>query len=148
MITKEVLVELRGSQFGGDAGSTAQTEEAMQGRYYRKNDSHYVIYEERMEGLEEPVTNRMKFRDGTVELSRSGPLRMRMVFQENKKHLTGYHTPYGQMLLGITTKRLEIVRQQDGVGIDIEYALDVNDEYVSDCRIHIRIRPADRSILF
>ena len=51
-MTKEVMVSIKGLQF--DQGADSEEIETIQwGQYYKKNDTHYVIYEEVMEGYEE-----------------------------------------------------------------------------------------------
>ena len=63
-----------------------------------------------------------------------------MVFEENKKNLTGYGTPFGQILMGIATKKIELTQQEDRITVEVDYALDANDAFVSDCHMVIEIR--------
>lgn len=136
-MTKDVRISLRGMQFGEDGAGDIETD--VTGTYYEKNRSHYVLYEEVMEGFREPVRNRIKFGEHFLELTRSGPVNVRMIFEEKKKHMSNYHTPYGDILLGIDTKVVGIVKEPDLIRIDVGYALELNNEYLADCKILITI---------
>ena len=105
-LTKEVLLTLRGLQFDQREENADKIEIVTVGDYYKKNDKHYVIYEEVTEGFERPTKNRLKIGSQMVELTRNGLVNVHMVFQENKKNMSNYNTPFGQILVGIDTKRI------------------------------------------
>lgn len=138
-MTQEVLLTLQGLQFDQREEDADKIEIVTVGDYYKKNGKHYVIYEEITEGFSQPTKNRLKFSDGMMELSRNGLVNMHMVFQENKKNLTNYSTPFGQILIGIDTKKIQIEEQKDNIVVDVDYSLDVNYEFLSDCHIKISI---------
>ena len=138
-MTQEVLLTLQGLQFDQRELDVDKIETVTVGDYYKKNDKHYVIYEEVTEGFEQPTKNRLKISENMVELSRNGLINMHMVFQENKKNLTNYNTPFGQILIGIDTKKIEIKEQKDKIVVDVDYSLDINYEFLSDCHIKINI---------
>ena len=141
-MTQKVLLTFQGMQFGQRKEDAGQIETVSQGDYYKRNDKHYVIYEETAEGFGQSVKSRIKFSESAVELSRSGPVNVHMVFQENKKNLTNYSTPFGQILMGIDTKKIQINEKEDRITVDVDYSLDVNDEFLSDCHMKIDISSA------
>ena len=104
-----------------------------------------MIYEEVTEGFEKPTKNRLKFSDHMVELTRNGLVNVHMIFQENKKNLSNYNTPFGQILVGIDTKRITIDEREENIVVDVDYALDINYEFLSDCHIKIDIRSKENS---
>ena len=56
------MLTIRGLQF--DQGPDSEEIETVQwGQYYKKNGTHYIIYDEIMEGFEEPIRNVIKFRE-------------------------------------------------------------------------------------
>ena len=59
-----------------DAVETAQT-----AQYFKRNDSHYLLYEEDMEGFDGTCKSRIKFRDNLLELTRQGAVEMHMIFE-------------------------------------------------------------------
>ena len=138
-MTKDVWISLRGLQFSGDEAAD-NIESSVSGTYYEKNGKHYVIYEEVIEGLQKPVMNKLKFGEHFLELRRSAPLSVCMMFEENQKHMADYHTPYGKLSLGIDTKKFRMENETDKMRLDIEYTLDQNNEYLNDCKILIEVR--------
>lgn len=141
-MTQKVLLTFKGMQFGQKDEGAGQIETFSQGDYYKKNGSHYVIYEEQLEGSEDVLRNRLKFHENILELCRTGAVNVRMVFEENKKNLTVYNTPFGQILMGINTKKIQIVEQEEHIAVEVDYALDMNDEFMSDCHMKIDISSA------
>lgn len=144
-MTKEVLLTLQGLQFDQREEESDKIETVTVGDYFKKNDRHYVVYEEITEGFEQPTKNRLKFSDHMVELTRNGLVNVHMVFQENKKNMSNYNTPFGQILVGIDTKRINIDEKEDNIVVDVDYALDINYEFLSDCHIKIDIRSKENS---
>lgn len=144
-MTKEVLLTLQGLQFDQREEDSDKIETVTVGDYFKKNDRHYVVYEEITEGFEQPTKNRLKFNDHMVELTRNGLVNVHMVFQENKKNMSNYNTPFGQILVGIDTKRISIDEKEDNIVVDVDYALDINYEFLSDCHIKIDIRSKENS---
>lgn len=144
-MTKEVLLTLQGLQFDQREVDSDKIEMVTVGDYFKKNDRHYVVYEEITEGFEQPTKNRLKFSDHMVELTRNGLVNVHMVFQENKKNMSNYNTPFGQILVGIDTKRINIDEKEDNIVVDVDYSLDINYEFLSDCHIKIDIRSKENS---
>lgn len=144
-MTKEVLLTLQGLQFDQREEDADKIEMVTVGDYFKKNDRHYVVYEEITEGFEQPTKNRLKFSDHMVELTRNGLVNVHMVFQENKKNMSNYNTPFGQILVGIDTKKINIEEKEDNIVVDVDYALDINYEFLSDCHIKIDIRSKENS---
>ena len=144
-MTQEVLLTLQGLQFDQREVDADKIETVTVGDYYKKNGKHYVVYEEVTEGFEQTTKNRLKISENMVELSRNGLINMHMVFQENKKNLTNYNTPFGQILIGIDTKKIQIKEQKDKIVVDVDYSLDINYEFLSDCHIKINICSKENS---
>lgn len=163
-MTKDVLVRLRGVQFGQDGtgaplwqedkadvrqtqmdpvsvdgskerNDTDVIETVAIGTYYKKKLSSYILFEETVEGFSEPVKNKIKFAKGYLELVKSGPVNTRMVFEEGVKNIADYHTPYGNILVGTDTKKIHMREEADRLTIHVDYVLEFNDEYVADCQI-------------
>lgn len=118
-----------------DAVKTAQT-----AQYFKRNDSHYLLYEENMEGFDGVCKSRIKFRDNLLELTRQGAVDMHMIFEENKRYVVPYNTPYGQLMLGIETRRVQVEEQEDQICVTVEYTLDQEGEPFSESCLKLHIR--------
>ncbi|MDD3367696.1 MAG: DUF1934 domain-containing protein [Lachnospiraceae bacterium] len=138
-MTKDVLLSITGMQFEPDAeGGEITTVNRAQ--YYKKNDSHYILYDEVTEGFSELTHNRIKIKEHEVILTRKGLLNVQMDFEEQKKNLSNYHTPYGDLVIGIDTSKVSIKEDETEILVTVEYALEMNYEHLSDSTIQIKIR--------
>lgn len=144
-MTKDVLLTMQGLQFDQREEDADKIETMTVGNYYKKNDKHYVLYEEVTEGFSETTKNRLKFNDHTLEMTRSGLVNVHMVFQENQKNLTSYNTPFGHLLIGIDTKKIKITEEEERIQIDVDYSLDVNYEFLAECHIKVEIRAKENN---
>ncbi|MCM1252743.1 MAG: DUF1934 domain-containing protein [Clostridium sp.] len=139
-MTKEVWLSIKGTQFQNGEEMEDDIRTMVSGAYYEKGESRYVVYEENIEGAPKPVMSKLKFGEHFLELSRNGSLCMRMIFEENKKHMTEYHTPYGDILLGVDTEKINMINKDDEITIEVDYRLEQNNEYLAKRRILITIR--------
>lgn len=139
-MTKDVLISLRGLQFDQNDLEGDKIETIVGGSYYQKNGKHYILYDEVTEGFSELTKNRIKFGEHSLELTRSGLVNVHMIFEENRKNMTSYYTPYGNILIGIDTKKIHITQESDRIAVNVDYALDVNYEYLADCKITMDVR--------
>lgn len=144
-MTKEVFLSLKGLQM--ENGEDAQEIETItRADYYRKKDSHYVIFEEMTEGFLEKTKNMIKFRDSYLEVSKKGLINVHMVFEENKKNMTSYMTPYGNILIGIDTESVLVEEKENQIRVQVEYALEANYQHLADCRIEMELRPREEGL--
>lgn len=136
---KDVLVSVEGLQFS-DNPEGDRIEIITPGSYYRKKDKHYVTYDEVTEGSDEITRNIVRFDGDMLSISKRGFTNVEMIFEKNKRNMTNYITPYGTLLVGIDTDRIDIRESDDVINIDIDYALDINYEHLADCKIKMEIK--------
>lgn len=139
-MTKEILLSLRGLQmeYAEDADAIETITPAS---YYEKNGSHYIVYDEISEGFTDSTRNVIKFQDSYLEVFKRGPINVRMVFEENKKNITSYHTPFGNILIGVDTGSIQINEKENQINVLVDYTLEANYQYLADCRIEMELRP-------
>ncbi|NBJ94246.1 DUF1934 domain-containing protein [Parablautia muri] len=144
-MTKEVLLSLKGLQM--EIGEETQALETITpADYYERNGKHYVIYEEMMEGFTDVTKNRIKFSDSSLEVYKKGLINVHMVFEENKKNMTSYMTPYGTILIGIDTESVLVEEKENQIRVEVDYALEANYQHLADCRIEMELRPREEGI--
>ena len=139
-MTKEVLLSLQGLQFDAVSADGDKIETITPAEYYKRNDSHYVIFEEAMEGFQEKTKNVIKFKENSLDLTKKGLVNVHMIFEENKKNMTNYTTPYGNILIGIDDRSVRLKEREERIEVDVDYALEVNYEHFADCKIKMDIR--------
>ena len=145
-MTKEVLVTIRGMQFTKqEEGDLEPIEVIMAGDYYRKNNKHYVIYDEVIEGFDVTTRNIIKLQEDCVDIIKKGVANVHMTFEKNKKNVTCYDTPYGSLMLGINAKNIDIHEEEDDIQVKVEYALELNYEHLANCNIRMAIQSKESS---
>lgn len=144
-MTKDVLVKISGLH--AMEQDNDQIEVITAGDYFLKNGKHYVVYEEAVEGFEENVRNTVKISDNKMEIRKQGAAMAQMIFEKDKKNLTRYVTPLGEMLVEITTNQIDMEEEEDSLKVCVNYALDINYQHVSDCKILLNISSREKAEL-
>ena len=139
-MNREVELVLSGLHDTEGASDKNAVKTAQTAQYFKRNDSHYLLYEEKMDEDQAPCRSRIKFRDHLLELTRQGAVEMHMIFEENKRHVVPYNTPYGQLMLGIETRRVQVEEQEDQICVTVEYILDQEGEPFSESCLKLHIR--------
>ena len=122
-MTKDVLITIRGVHTLDHEDN--DVEMIVRGDYYQKNGKHYILYEEILEGAEERVKN---------------VTNSRMLFEKNKKNLSCYSTPVGNLVIGIQANHFYVEEQENSIKVNVDYSLDINYEHMSDCRICVDVQ--------
>lgn len=144
-MTKEILLSLKGLQIeNGDGGQELETITVAD--YYRKNGNHYVLYDEVTEGFDDVTKNMIKFKENCLEVTKRGLVNVHMVFEEDKKNMTSYATPYGNILVGIDTGSVLVEEEEKQIRVQVAYTLEANYQYLADCRIEMMIRPKEEGM--
>lgn len=141
-MTEEVLVSIKGMQIMDDADAGVE-EVVTQGRYFFKNGKHYIKYEEVCEGMEGTIQNLIKLDRNSMEVTKRGLTNVHMVFEKDKKNLTYYDTPFGNLLVGIAATNIDVKDSEQNIDVTVRYALDINYEYLADCTINMNIKSSD-----
>jgi uncharacterized beta-barrel protein YwiB (DUF1934 family) len=97
----------------------------LSGQVVKMGDTLYIRYKEVQEDQSElPVTMKLS-PDGTIQLIRSGEMRLRLKFVYREKADTSYQTPYGVMFFSTYTNNLHFsLKDQPTSGkVSIDYDL-------------------------
>lgn len=138
-MTKDVIVTICGLQNGPETDGEP-IEMIVAGEYFYKNNKHYILYDEVMEGESQITKNRIRVSNGQMELVKSGAVNVHMTFEEHVKHVSNYATPYGTLAMGINTKQVVMKETEHELDIFAEYAMEMNYEFVADCNISINVK--------
>ena len=138
---KEVLIHVRGLHMMEEDGEQEPVEIVVPGEYYFRNGSHYLRYEEILEDFSEPAINYIKISPKGIEVRKKGIVNVHMVFEQGKKNMTYYTTPYGTIEMGIAATNMNLKEDESGLNMKVDYALDMNQEHVADCCLAIQAQP-------
>ena len=142
-MTKEVLLTISGLHYDSlpDEDENEPIEVITPATYYLKNGKHYVIYDEMVEGMPGTIQNKIRIAgNNLLEIKKSGLANTKMVFERDKINMTQYETPYGELLIGIFTKNMQVDVTEKNIDVCVNYELDINSEKVANCDIKMNIR--------
>ena len=122
---KDVVISIKGMQKYEDAEPDT-IELVTEGRLTRDGSGYTLSYQEsELTGLEGTLTT-IQVDGEQVTLMRVGEFTSQMVFQEGRRHLSMYNTPYGAMAIGVNTRHLLADLTDQGGDIEIDYAIEID----------------------
>lgn len=141
-MTKDVLVKISGLQFSDDQGNDP-VEIITTGNYYKKNGKHYILYDEVQEGFDGVTKSIIKVNNDFLDVTKKGVTNVHMMFEKNKKNMSYYNTPFGNLLVGINATDVKVNETEDNIDIKVDYKLEVNYEHLAECSISMNIMSKD-----
>lgn len=142
---KNVVIHVRGLQMMDANDDQEPIEMVVPGQYYFRNGSHYLRYEEVLDDTAQPTVNYIKISPTTMEVRKQGLVNVHMVFEQGKKNMTYYSTPFGTLQMGIAATGVELNATEDSLDMKVDYALDMNEGHVADCCLSIQALSRDSS---
>ena len=105
----------------------------------RSEDGTYTFeYDESdILGLE-GVTTCLSVKEDVADLRRTGPARIHLRFNPNKRFLTNYELPYGAVMMGVSTSSVLNRLESDGILI-VCYKMDIQSRPFSKNRLELRV---------
>ena len=139
---KDVVISIKGMQQYEDADPDT-IELVTAGRLQKEGESYTLSYQEsEVTGLEGTLTT-IQVEGEQVTLMRMGEFNAQMVFQEGRRHLSMYNTPYGAMAIGVNTRRLLADLNDQGGDIEIDYAIEIDHAIAGRNVFQIKVKEAD-----
>ena len=143
---KDVVISIKGMQkYEGNDPDTVELVTA--GRLMKDKAGYTLSYQEsEITGLEGTLTT-IQVEGEQVTLMRMGEFNSQMVFQEGRRHLSMYNTPYGAMSVGVNTRHLLADLSDKGGDIEIDYAIEIDHAIAGRSVFQIKVRAADGATL-
>lgn len=137
-MNKDVLVSINGLQALEDSDDTVEI--ITVGEYYNKNGKHYILYEDIDEDSGSVTKNIIKVSENDIEIRKKGYVNTTMLFNKKQKNKSYYSTPFGDMLVEIETRDIDVKAQESVIDIKIDYALIINNQHMTDCNISLQVK--------
>ena len=115
-------------------------EMTTQGKFYKKGDAKYLVYDEsEISGMKDSTTT-IKLKDKAITLTRFGSVGMRLEFEKGKSFKSDYITGQGVFKLEILTGELYYILDEDIKGrIFVRYEMGIKGMGQSTNELNIEI---------
>ena len=125
-MTYNVIISIKGKQLYAESGPD-EMELVTSGVLKRDSRGGFLVsyQESELTGLE-GTTTKLHVHGGRVTLLREGGVNSQMVFEEGRRHLSMYETPYGELSIGVNTKRMRSTLGEAGGDLEIDYAIEID----------------------
>ena len=125
-MTDNVIISIKGKQLYAES-SPDEIELVTPGTLKRDGLGGFTVsyQESELTGLE-GTTTKLHIHGGKVTLLREGNINSQMVFEEGRRHLSMYETPYGSLSVGINTRRMRSTVGETGGDLEIDYAIEID----------------------
>ena len=139
---KDVIISIKGGQRYENADPDTM-ELVTAGRLEREGNSYTLSYQEsELTGLEGTLTT-FQIEPERITLMRVGEFNSQMVFQEGRRHMSMYNTPYGAMTIGVNTRHLLAELDDQGGEIEIDYAIEIDHSVAGRNTFQINVKEAE-----
>lgn len=141
---KNYIASIVGAQF--EAGQSDQVQLIVP-CYYKKTDEETVLayseFDKNNADLEIKSTLTID-KNGIATLTReSSQNKSKMTFEKGKRHISGYATEYGTIMIGVYGKEIHYDLNENGGTIELNYNLDFNAEELSSHVAIIKIKKGE-----
>ncbi len=117
---KDIVIKIKTVQHDNATNISDVIELTTEAKYTKKNNNHYLVYEEsELSGLED-TTTKIKMTSNKVELKRIGKHDSEMVFENKRRFESLMTTPMGNIPLEILTNRISFNQQDEPFKLDLE----------------------------
>ena len=142
---KEVIISIKGMQQYEEVGDD-NIELVTAGRLSRGESGDYTLsyQESELTGLEGTCTSFL-IQPRRVTLTREGQVNSQMVFEEGRKHLSLYDTPYGAMEVGVSAKSVRCTIGDQGGELEINYAIEIDHAVAGQNLFHIEVKESPKT---
>lgn len=135
-----VIISIKGKQCYENMEDET-IELVTEGRLDRDGSDGFTLsyQESELTGLEGTLTT-FQIEQERITLLRIGEVNSQMVFEEGRRHLSMYDTPYGALSVGIHTHRLRTALDEAGGEIEVTYAIEIDHAMAGKNQFQINVR--------
>lgn len=109
------------------------------GKYYKRNEKYYAVYEESELSGMKGTTTTLKIEKEKFTILRKGTVNAKMVFENKGRDHVLYSTPHGSLGLSLDIIKVNIDINEDGGDIYANYNLNLGQGQVLPTEIKVNI---------
>lgn len=120
-------------------GEKARCELTSAGFFGIENGAFCIRYDETDNELSGCTTSLRIDAPDRISMLRSGKYNTEMVFEKDRRHTCFYNTPFGEMMMGIYSKKVFSELDENGGYVNFAYNIDFNNDLVSENELKITV---------
>lgn len=97
-----------------------------------------ISYKESVEAPQDCSTT-LFIKGSRITMMRNGRFRTSMIFENGKRHICCYETPFGELMIGIFTNAMFVDMDENGGVMNFAYTIDNSGELISENELKITI---------
>lgn len=120
------------------------TEMLMEGRLLTSTLRVELVYaESELTGMEGSLTaiGFDRANPGLVSMIRTGPVRTAMTFEQGKRHICLYNTPFSEFEVCVRTLKVKNRLLEENI-LELDYLIEIHGAQAEHCKMWISIRPS------
>ena len=140
MNKKDYVITIKGIQTYDSDDDNVDIEMMAEGDFSFEDGKYFIDYEETeatgMEGTSTTIETDGEY----VALTRTGAVDTTLLFIKDRLTTSYYETPYGTMMMGITTEDVNAHLDDNGGKISVKYSISMNNLFSGTNTFEIQVR--------
>lgn len=136
---KDYVITIKGMQTYDDDDNT-DIEMMVEGDFTFEDGKYFIDYEETEATGMEGTSTTIEIDSDYVSLTRSGAVATTLLFIKDRQTTSYYETPYGTMMMGITTEDVNADLTPDGGKVSVKYSMSMNNLFSGTNTFEIQVR--------
>ncbi len=113
------------------------------GSYEYSGKDFTVVYNETDEELQGCSTT-LKVENGSrITMTRTGKYNTEMILEKERRHTCCYSTPYGELMMGVYTRKLAADMNENGGTLNFAYTIDFNNDLASENELTVKVKTVE-----
>jgi uncharacterized beta-barrel protein YwiB (DUF1934 family) len=122
-------------------GKSDKTELITDGTFETAEDGFLIRYQETAATGMAGTDTTLQVQPEKVTLQRRGTAAGMLMLEHKKRHQCSYATPYGNLMLGVFTQRMQQNLSENGGVLEVSYTLDMGGDMVSQQDLTVTVTP-------
>ena len=135
-----VIISIKGKQ-SFEGADDEVIELVTEGLMKKEGERTYTLsyQESELTGMGGTLTT-FQIEEGRVTLLRLGQFNSQMVFEQGRRHLSMYETPYGALAIGVNTRAMDCTLDEHGGRLEVNYDIEIDHAVAGANRFLIDVR--------
>lgn len=138
-MSKKVCVNIKSVQTADGESDTTELFTYAEFTKLKKGTYRISYHEDETTGFKGSRVT-LDFSDDSVTMTRSGAASSNLIIEKDKRHFCHYGTPYGELMVGISTDEIRNEVNDHGGDLYLKYTIDINTGFMSDNEMSINIK--------